>query len=334
MSLIIPSTFDRADGLNGNPGTPIPQGVNMANGGLVGINSAGNSGFIFQEYPDSPTIECGEQSTITHRFNCDIGTAQLLTLTLPRGFVMTDSQGYVSRVLSTVNKQLKGGLVCDFTVVSEVMSFSTPPDEFGIEIVELNPDLDKHPRYAPLTYYDRWAVRNANLSDDIDVALEYERIIDAIEYNPANPSEKDAAQELLLKKHKGETSFYLSGYKVVWSQYFWQTQIINPGGYLEDPVSQGGLPWPYWSPTGISQIGSIFSTTTLHNANMFIAPTDDPPYGLSWLRQTDQLSWQRTWYKLTKTWIGGPLGVWDAQLYSTEFQEYQTESNEGDLILG
>ena len=42
----------------------------------------------------------------------------------------------------------------------------------------------------------------------------------------------------------------MSGFKVTWSQYFWDPQIINFGGYIEDPFKDGGLPYYFWSPSG------------------------------------------------------------------------------------
>lgn len=327
----LPSCFSRADGGITNPnGTFTPTGT-IANGGGVSINHAGNGlgGSIFEEYSDSPEIELAEQATITHRYNCDYNTGQSLLQTYTRGTILQDSYGNLTKILSCKLQQISktGAILCNFTVVSEGISFSNPPDDFSVQNVELNPALEKHPRYAALTYKDRFIVRNANIVDEIDLATQYTNAIAAI----TDSNEKQQAQELLFKRHKGEDSFYLSGYKVTWSQYFWLPQIINPGGYIEDPVGGGGLPAMFWSTTGDVGGQSIFSYTTVANPNMFPNPVTSYPYGLSWLRQTDTQEWVRTWYKLTRTWIGAPLGVWDKELYTSTPQPYQTMEDQGAI---
>ena len=150
----IPSSFDRADG-----STPALGGVAEPNGALkintANGNTPSNQGFVpfFQEMSDSPTVESGEQSTIVHKFACDYVTAQNYMITNPRGTYLTDTLGNTSRVLSTqITPYPRTGMRgCILTVTSEGQYplFPNPPDEFDIETVELNPDIDKHPRYNP-----------------------------------------------------------------------------------------------------------------------------------------------------------------------------------------
>src|ERR1017187_3069576 len=336
------SGFDRCDGgLTNTNGTLEPTGALNA-GGAVGYNFA--KGYsILQEMSDSPQIESAEQSTIIHRFHCDYNTAQILLIDNPRGTVSKDSNGYLYRVLPCkIDSIAKSGNYpynrpVIFTVTSEAMSFGQPPDEFSVEIVELNPSAEKHPRYAILSYAQRYAGRNADVSDDIDMTQAWNNVLSQA-VGGITGSAYAPAFELLLKKHKGEDSFYMSGYKVEYSRYFWLPQIINPGGYIEDPVGTstqpGLLPSQFWSTDGTPTGTSIFSATALYNQNMFpqTGSLANYPYGLSWLRQTDHQVLNRTWYRMTYSWLGSPLGNWDAQWYSQTFQPYQTQDTQGSVV--
>lgn len=307
-------------------------GINYAGGNTVG---AGGYIPIFEEYSDSPTIESGEQSTIVHRFHGDWYTCQLYLLWLKRGTVLTDVQGYSSRVLTTTLQPIAktGGRECNLTVTAEAMEFGTPPDEFDVTPVELNPAAEKHPRYAALTYKQRYWVNQCQVSDNIDVANTYYNLLSGSTSPTFTSLQQAEALELLFKKQKQEDSFYLSGYKVTWSSYFWFPQTINPGGYIEDPVLNGNLPYQFWSSDGSGNANSnIFQATSVMNVNMFPNWNEAnllPPYGLSWLRQTDQLVLNRTWFKLTRSWLGAPLGHWDYQWYNATFQPYETSQDIG-----
>jgi len=349
----LPSLWDRADGGRTNPlGTATPFDANGTS--AVAINYIGttnnlNDGgtnpqgfpYIFEEASDSPTTEFGEQCTITHKYYVDYYSGQLLQATYPRGLPMIDAAGNITRVLSTtlvpIPKSDTG--VCILTVISEAQSFATPPDEFTIETVELNPALEKHPRYAALTYQDKYLIRGQTLSDNIDVQETYGAQLALLSGSLTSDltdltNEAAQAQELLLKRQKGEESFYLSGYKITYSRYYWGPVPLNPGGYIEDPFETSNVPPVFVTdPDG----NNIFAYTSVWNTNLYpnVENPDTPqeaPYGLSWLRQTDSSALVRTWTKVTSTWIGGPLAQWDNELYNPEFQPYQTQRNQGNNL--
>lgn len=329
----IPAIYDWADGQGDNYGTPAPAGL-MNAGGKIGTNTAGFLQFALEEASDSPTIEVAEQATITHRFiGVNYTFGQFLQQAYPRGSLMTDNNGNESVVLSTNLQRTKGGIFANFTIVSEGQAplFSNLPDEFSIEPIELNPALEKHPRYQDLTYKDRYTVRAAGQQlQNPDVSQTYKNAIDAI----SDPLAQQEAQELMYKMRSGTDSFYLSGYKVVWSQYFWKPQIINPGGYIEDPVYEGALPVFFWSTTQDVSGENIFKDTTQFNGNMYYPDQGTaPPWGLTWLRQMDQVGWQRTQWKVTRTWIGATISQWDNELYNPEDQPFQTSENQGALMV-
>jgi hypothetical protein len=335
----LPSIWDRADGGYTNPlGTATPDDAIIFN--YLGVAAKANQIVsFFQEASDSPTVEFGEQCTITHKYYVDSNSGKLIQKNYQRGTIMVDSTGInLSRVLSSVMQPMAktNGRINILTVISEAKSFSNPPDEFTITPVELNPPLEKHPRYRALTYFDRFMVRNANLSDAVDVAQSYEQTIQTMS-SSLNPAldEKGQAQELLFKKHKGIESFYLSGYKITWTQYFWSPQTINPGAYIEDPFSYSGgsIPAYFWDTNQNGSGTNIFAGTQVMNQNMFPnINIHDITYGLSWLRQTDEQVLNRTWWRLTKSWVGAPGGHWDVEIYSAEPQPLQTQDYQGAVI--
>jgi hypothetical protein len=319
---------------NNSLGTPVPTGGIMYNG-VDGGNSPNGNGQLFEEFPDSPSIEASEQCTITHRYRVNQNIGIQLQNQYVRGFVMTDSTGQLSRVLTTrlepEGRTARQSYV--LTIVSEAQSFSTPPDEFDITVVELNPIAEKHPRYPALTYSDKNAIRNAAVADFLDVQTQNIDFLQSLTGSLTSNllginNELAQATELLLKKQKGEETFYLNGYLMTYVKYYWSPQFINPGGYIEDPFSI--VPNAFWTETNTKS--NIFSRTTLSNQNLYPFPTISPPYGLSWLRHTDLMQLNRTWWKQTMSWVGAPLGLWDNEWYTPSFQPYQTNRYQGNVM--
>jgi hypothetical protein len=142
----IPSTLDRADGLEGRPGIATPVGsVQIIDNGQL-YDAAEDYSIKLREAANSPEIERAEQATITHTFYTDWDEAIVRIQTLGRGTLMVDSFGNVSRVLSSKIQRERGGSAT-LTVTAESVSFDSPPDEFSLEPVELGVHIVKHPRY-------------------------------------------------------------------------------------------------------------------------------------------------------------------------------------------
>jgi hypothetical protein len=136
---------------------------------------------------------------------------------------------------------------------------------------------------------------------------------------------------------------YIAGFQIKWSQYFFEPVYENPGGYIEDPVGvvpEYFLGWASGGPaSGIitvlpqgdvtSSFGNldtvaplpantlnIFSQMAAINPQCFSSSgTPSGNVNISWLRQADEVEYQRTWFKVTRTWIGSPVGHWDVQIY-------------------
>jgi hypothetical protein len=332
----IPSVYSRADGIGGNLGTytdPKLVALNYAQG----LAQSGQT-TIFEEASDSPKTEMAEQWTITHRFYVDYYTGQLLQTQYYRGYLMTDNAGNVSRVLSTdlVPMAKTNVQVCLFTVVSEGTNWGNPPDEFSITKVDLNPVAEKHPRYSGLSYLQRYQIRQMEVGDFF-TSQQMMNMANSISISSsATPAQKNQALELLYKKFKGEDTFYLSAFQVQFSQYYWKPQIINPGGYIEDPILSGNIPTFFVGTGDVGNISTIFSEVAQHNPNLFpnYNSLTNPPYGLSWLRMTDEQSLNRTWWKVTRTWVGAPIGQWDNTWYNgNQFNAYQTSSLQGGIYV-
>jgi len=124
-----------------------------------------------------------------------------------------------------------------------------------------------------------------------------------------------AAQEIIQKLWNQLDSPYLAGWQITWSQYYFSPPYLNPGSYIENPF--GIVPDYFLSP---SQNGSdsIFDFFADDNPQDFSITGDvGGAVDISWLRKADEIEYQRTWFKITRTWVGSPIGHWDAQIFSS-----------------
>jgi len=122
-----------------------------------------------------------------------------------------------------------------------------------------------------------------------------------------------AAKEVISKLWRQEDTPYVVGFQVTWTQYFFAPVYLNPGGYQENPW--GIVPAYFLSP---SQDGSnsIFDNIAYINPQCYSSDrTTGGALQISWLRKSDEIEYQRTWFKVTHTWIGSPIGHWDNDLF-------------------
>lgn len=312
-----PPGFYRADGLQGRLGTPTP-------GSAVGFNTSGYAyqGFI-EEMPDSPRIEFGEQATFVHTYKMDANNAILIANSYFRGAITIDQSGLLYCVLS-VNFNRQKGDFYEVVITAECISLNVPPDEFNVSPVEFNPSVFYNPMYSTVINYQPTAdqiAAGARVGSDlinlINNAVGLQQILTRQEnYGQINsstipdPAVLALALKLVRVLQKGAETFYLAGWKVSWSQYSYLPPKLNPGGYIEDPVLEGGLPSIFWS----SDASGSLTSNILTAYSALVNPTfyED---GFSWLRQADDLDLQRTWMRVTHSWIGGPLGRWQSELY-------------------
>lgn len=128
-----------------------------------------------------------------------------------------------------------------------------------------------------------------------------------------------AAGEIIQKLWHQIDTPYIVGWQMVWSQFYFAPPPLNgvlsfnPGGYTEDPTAI--VPDYFIVPTQTPGDPDIFSSFFQINPQCY----DSEPSGntsISWLRKADHIEYQRTWFKVTRTWIGSPVGYWDTELFS------------------
>lgn len=103
---------------------------------------------------------------------------------------------------------------------------------------------------------------------------------EALQWVYANGS--DQAVVLVDLFVKGVENYYLSGLKFSQLIHSYSAPSCTLGGFIQVPFGAGS--------------GLI-------------------PSGASWLRKADGLTWSGGVYKLTRTWVGAPLGHWDPVIY-------------------
>lgn len=348
----LPAGFDRADGLNGRLGTPTPAGAINADT----VNGTGSVDDIpIEELPDSPTMERAEQATFTHRFRMSLVEATNRLLGLGMGTIRVDSYGNLFKVLSATITPERGGTAI-LTVIEEAASFDSPPDDFSIEPVELGVNIIKYPRYfyaflgdgqgSETELQNQMVIRllqdymensSAPFRNALTTLLE-DSIGSQAGTGPQPPPwssdsqaypdtaqvsgtdmAKYAALEIIQKFWRGEETPYLVGYQIKWKQYYFRPPMIDPGGRIEDPMLDAvpQLPAYFWSPDFPPSDVTIFDNFPIYNPQCY---SDDGTRAgvksISWLRKSDEIVYQRTWFEITRTWIGSPFGNWDADLYA------------------
>lgn len=349
---VLPSGLDRADGLLGRPGTPTPAALIKANS--YGRKS-GIANVPTEEFPDSPEIERAEQATFTHRYRMSWNNALTHLATIGRGKIETDSYGNVTKVLSCSVKRVNPG-VAELTKVSEAVSFDAPPDQFQITPVELGVNIIKHPRYfyaflgtgqgsateqknqmVIRLLQDYFANTSAAYRDALIRLLKcsYNHEGNATDTKPdwkngawtpnikvAGTNEaKAAAVEIIMKWWRGEETPYIIGYQMVWAAYYFRPQPLNPGGYVESPLLATPQLPEYFYAVDLAGIGvytnTIFDLIAAYNPQCYSSTgkkMGDP--NISWLRKADEIEYERTWFKVVRTWLGAPVGHWDEQLFN------------------
>jgi hypothetical protein len=348
--------LDRGDGIDGRIGTPTPVDAVTADG-PDGSYGTVDEVVPIEELPDSPTIERAEQATLTHKFRMPWTEAVERIKYLPRGLIREDSFGEVYKLLSSTVQYEKGGTGI-LTTVDESVSFDNPPDQFQITPVELGVNIMKHPRYfkaflgdgqgSTTEQQNQMVIRllqdymenpSAPFRNAISTILQ-----DSIRSDAGSGTQppqasggvfpsgalvsgtdmaKRAALEIIQKYWRGEETPYVVGYQITWSSFYFRPPYLNPGGYIEDPIYEASplLPDYFWSPDFPPTSATVFDL--LDDVNPQGYSTSGLPGGgvsISWLRKADELDYERTWFKVTRTWIGSTLGHWDTELYSSSFR--------------
>jgi len=359
----LPTGLDWADGINSQYGTPNYSGAIkvMASGGVTSIDDV-----EVEELPGYPVSENAEQNTTTHKFLMPYNTAKTRFAGLARGTVLYDSNDEIHIVISSmIERDIKPGMAI-LTIVSEG-TVDNLPDQFDITPVELGVSIIKHPRYLWALegadaneaaknqmvirllqdYFEvttppsrNWIVKLLLASmDDLDgtgTTQPPERPATGTEVTShvsGTNIAKRAALEIIQKYWRNTETPYIVGWQIVWTTFHFQPQYLNPGGYVEDPITEAvpQLPDYHWSPTApgeaTSESNTIFSNLAIYNPQSYGENgLFDGDVQISWLRKADQLEDNRLIFKLTRTWIGSVVGFWDAEL-NTANDGPQTEDD-------
>jgi len=141
-----------------------------------------------------------------------------------------------------------------------------------------------------------------------------------------------AAMEIVSKIWLGIDTPYVAGLQITWRQYSFTPQMINPGGYVENPFDDGynadglghavpvatpELPVYFWSSSWPPDPNNtVFDDLPWFNPTGYSSDgTRNGLWQMTWLRQADTQRFDRVLWVHTRTWIGSPIGNWDPQIY-------------------
>jgi hypothetical protein len=171
----------------------------------------------------------------------------------------------------------KSGFVAKLTIKFTFLG-SVPPDEFSNTPFELNPPIERNPLFDPLTLHERRLARGAFQTASAEGQSTYDSRINVME----DTAHKDLVINLANKLLNGTESYYLVGLKFQHSFYTQTNPTVTTGGFIQAP---------------------------------FGAFSDYAPGGFGWIRQADEVIWNNGLWKVTRTWIGAPQGMFYADLY-------------------
>lgn len=320
----IPFAFNRANGgIYG--GTATPNGASTASSASGTTQNTNTAPLpLFEEMDNSPTLDLGEQATVVKVFKIDPIQAQTAETIYFRGQTFPDSNGNLFKILNVRFEYQKGDYYLMY-VTSEGINVYIPPSEFDIQEVDINPAAQKHPRYAPLNqvFYTTASGGNPAVPSKFNPIATVLLAVNQLQNSPvgqsitalpilndvtnfatqAHPSgdvvAQGAALELLKKLWRGEDTFSLGGYRISYSTFGYTPFDLDPGGRVEDPVANSLID-PFF--TQDIDGNDIFTNLTATKSPQFFER------GVTFLRQPDTQTYQRTWFRRTQTWLMAPAG--------------------------
>ena len=163
-----------------------------------------------------------------------------------------------------------------------------PADEFDLDPFELNPAVEKNPRFRDLypeaPSLDLRKFQNKIIQATQGSTSDERDEFEADVYALMGSAEGDQAIMLLKMLKRGVTSFYLAGFRYSWNSYSFSMPAVTPGGFRSAPG------------------GPMAAAISALN--------------LSCLREADALGGAANgYYKLRRNWLCGPAGHWDSFLY-------------------
>lgn len=150
-----------------------------------------------------------------------------------------------------------------------------PPASFAIVPFEITPALARHAMFSSLTEADVDQVEAYVRASDTWMQGQLAKAINT-------RTNANLIWRLIQKRRRGQETWYVAGLKYLYTYYLFVAPSVTIGGYRETPVHPTLGSWPA---------------------------------GMSWLRASDEWAYENGLHKVTKTWLGGPSGFWDADIY-------------------
>lgn len=243
------------------------------------------------ETPESGSLVIGERTMLKKvyegtRLACYNGM-------LARGAFGTGTMaGWVVTSCETVPiRGARGKLTISWEPGGAQATMPLPCPDFDLDVAELYPRTERH-----RLFNDRSCGGSA---EDITLAMlalvyssvhaptqEARQAAAARVANYSDSWQSDMGLVLLDKLRKGEETFYMAGMKYTWWYFSYTLPVLSPGGFIETPAGPGSIP---------SSLPAM-----------------------SWLRLCDcakPVGVNGSMFKVIGTWMGGPAGHWDSDLY-------------------
>jgi hypothetical protein len=232
--------------------------------------------------PESAELDYADKATYTQVYRGPYSLC--VSSASPKGTLGTGALAGYTVIRSTVSREPRG--IGKLTTIWELTTppggTQLPPDEVAFEPWELNPRIEKHPRYAGLADV---GANHTNFFQAIRDALNHpdEAVRSTAEFGIKDAVVGNAlAAELLEKLQKGQDTFYRCGIKYTHSFHSLTAPACTIGGYIETPT------------------GPLASSLSSFQC----------------LRQADSLVWTGSFWKCTRTWLAAPDADWDSDLYT------------------
>ena len=243
--------------------------------------------------PESGAITVGERTMLKKVFE---GTyANCFSGLLARGYFGTGSMAGWVVASSQVDPQkgARGKLTISWEPGGSAAYIALPCDDFRIEPIELYPKIERNAIFNQTS-------TGTGGSPDITtqmVALAYgalhggtlpaRQTAEQAVSNYADTELSDMGKVLLDKLRKGEETFYMAGMKFIWWYFRYTMPNLSLGGIIQWPSGPGNIPSYLPSDLGFLRLADSVE-----------------PVGVN-----------GSMYKVIGTWIGGPKGHWDNDIY-------------------
>ena len=183
-----------------------------------------------------------------------------------------------------------GKLTIEWEAGGTSATAALPTGEVRLEPQELYPRIEKNPFFAALLPANVKIAYNAaylvTQSGAVPGNDEFSSALNGAAPAITDPTQLALAKALYQKLLRGDETYYLAGWRYTSVIYSYSMPDINIGGILQ-------------SPNGIGQV-------TINDSS------------IGWLRLADLVEpagVNGSMWKITRTWLGGPNGHWDSDLY-------------------